>query len=89
MKNRTTSKVIRFLQQAQVKFINIREDWLNRATERFTEDYYVAYKKKPEAFEIKRFRKTVVMKFVLVGYFLILIVGLFIWMSLRNGGDSV
>lgn len=68
------------------KAILRREKWIARESEKFIEEYVSTRNRKPELFEVAKFRKDLVLRVSLKAYLFVLLFLFIVWLLLKNGG---
>ncbi|MEK6190153.1 MAG: hypothetical protein N2A99_04090 [Carnobacterium alterfunditum] len=59
---------------------------LNQRIQKYKEDYYIVNHKEPEEFEIKRFKKDLMMQYGLMIYLPLIVILFIFWFSAKEGG---
>lgn len=86
MKNEKAKKIAKKIFEIRKSFLRKRDEWLEKETAKYKEEYYVAYLRQPESFEISRFRKDKVMKVALKIYLVLIVIGFILWTMITSGG---
>lgn len=68
------------------KFLQIRNEWLEKRIQQYRDDYYIAHHRKPEEIEIKKFKKDIMMQLGLMIYLPAIVLLFILWLSMNEGG---
>lgn len=85
MNKKTVEHVFFNLIKFRGKFLQKRNNWLEKRIQQYKDDYYIENKRTPEEIEIKKYKKDVMMQLGLMIYLPFVILIFILWISINEG----